>query len=76
MGRLYRSDKGVIAGVCAGIAESFKLNATLVRTIFLLLVFCSFGAAAIAYLILWFLMPQNKSSRKSYEERLRERLDK
>ncbi len=74
MGRLYCSDNKVIGGVCAGIAESFNWKVGLFRVLYVLIVILSFGAAAIAYLILWFLMPANKKTRKSYEERMREKL--
>lgn len=76
MGRLYCSENKKLAGVCAGIAESFNLNVSLVRMLFVILLLASFGAALVAYIILWAVMPVNKRSHKNYEERLRERLGK
>jgi phage shock protein PspC (stress-responsive transcriptional regulator) len=59
--RLYRSNEDrMIAGVCAGIAEYFALDPTLVRIGYILLcVFTAFTGVA-AYLILWIVVPQRK----------------
>lgn len=55
--RLARSstDKK-IAGVCGGLAEYFDLDSTLVRVLWLLLVFFG-GTGLLAYLILWIALP-------------------
>jgi phage shock protein C len=59
-GRFYRdSKKGKIAGVCAGIADSFKLDVAIVRIICLVLVFAaSFGFWL--YLACWILLPERR----------------
>ncbi|MDR1456192.1 MAG: PspC domain-containing protein [Tannerella sp.] len=59
--RLYRSnDDKMIAGVCAGIADYFVLDPTLVRIGYILLcVFTAFAGVA-AYLILWIVVPAKK----------------
>ena len=46
-----------IAGVCAGIANYFDLDPTLVRVIWILLV-CVAGTGVLAYLIDWAVMPE------------------
>jgi len=57
--RLYRSQKDkIIAGVCAGLAEYFEIDATLVRLIFVIVVLAG-GAGILAYIILWIVVPQN-----------------
>jgi phage shock protein C len=55
--RLMRSstDKK-IAGVCAGLADYFDLDATIVRVCWLLLVLFA-GTGLLAYLILWIVLP-------------------
>ena len=55
--RLTRSstDKK-IGGVCAGLAEYFDLDPTLIRVIWVLLVFFG-GTGLLAYLILWLILP-------------------
>jgi phage shock protein C len=55
--RLTRSstDKK-IAGVCGGLAEYFDLDPTLVRVLWLLLLFFA-GTGFLAYLILWIALP-------------------
>jgi len=56
--RLTRDVKNKkIAGVCAGIANYFDLDPTLVRVIWILFV-CVGGAGVLAYLIAWAVMPE------------------
>jgi phage shock protein C len=57
--RLYRASKkdSVIGGVCAGIAEYFEVDPTLIRLIWILLIF-AFGTGILAYLVLWAIMPR------------------
>ena len=51
--RLYRSNNGMIAGVCAGIADYFGWDPTLVRIGYILLSIFTVFSGVIAYLILW-----------------------
>ena len=55
--RLMRScrDKR-IAGVCAGLAEYFDLDPTLVRVLWLLAIFFA-GTGFLVYIILWIVLP-------------------
>jgi len=46
-----------IAGVCGGIGEYLRWDPTLVRVIFLILVFSSFGTMVLIYFILALIMP-------------------
>ena len=56
--RLTRDVKNKkIAGVCAGIANYFDLDPTLVRVIWILLV-CVAGTGVLAYLIACAVMPE------------------
>ena len=72
MGKLYRSNDRVLAGVCAGIAEWAGLEAKLVRIIWLVgLLFGGFSI--VLYVVLWIIMPQ-KSAAKNYTDRMNERL--
>jgi phage shock protein C len=45
-----------IAGVCAGVARYFDLDATLVRAVWLLSVLLA-GTGLLAYIVLWIVMP-------------------
>jgi len=47
----------MIAGVCAGIAEYFEWDPTLVRLIYIFLAFASFGIALLVYFILMLVLP-------------------
>jgi phage shock protein PspC (stress-responsive transcriptional regulator) len=45
-----------IAGVCAGIADYFDLDPTIVRVVWLLAVLCA-GTGLLLYVILWIVLP-------------------
>ena len=51
----FSADKK-IAGVCAGVARYFDVDATLVRALWLLCVLLG-GSGLIAYVVLWIVMP-------------------
>jgi phage shock protein C len=46
-----------IAGVCAGLAEYFDLDVTLIRIVWAVCVICG-GVGLIAYVVAWILMPE------------------
>jgi len=57
--RLYKSNKDKkIDGVCAGIAEYFEIDPTLVRLGWIL-VTCFAGAGILAYIIAAIVIPRN-----------------
>jgi phage shock protein C len=47
-----------IAGVCAGVAEYFDMDVTMVRIIWLILAFAPPGIGFVAYIIGWIVMPE------------------
>lgn len=56
--RLYRSNTDIkLAGVCAGIAEYFEIDPTLVRLGWILFVLMG-GSGILGYIIAWLVMPQ------------------
>ncbi|NSW52728.1 MAG: PspC domain-containing protein [Anaerolineae bacterium] len=56
--RLYRSRSDrMLGGVCAGLAEYFSLDPTLVRLVFLIL-FLMGTMGFWPYLILWIVVPE------------------
>lgn len=55
--RFYRSNKRILGGVCAGLAEGFHIDPLWVRIAFLLLVFLQ-GAGVFVYVVLWLVMPE------------------
>lgn len=54
--RKSRTNK-MLAGVCGGIAEYIGWDTTIVRIIYLVLVFSSFGTMVLFYFILALIMP-------------------
>ena len=71
--KLTRSSNRMIAGVCAGIAEYFGWDATLLRIVYILATFFTAFAGVIIYIILWIVMPGRKPS-VGYEDRMNQRL--
>ena len=57
---LSKPDKK-IAGVCAGFAHYFDVDVTLMRIIWLVLVFVPPGIGLIGYLLAWLVMPKDES---------------
>ena len=56
--RLWRDrDRGIIAGVCAGIADYLAVDVTIVRVAFAVFTFLG-GAGIPAYLACWLLIPE------------------
>ena len=57
--KLYRSrTDSMIAGVCGGLAEYFKVDAIIVRIAAVILALTAHGAGLLAYLIFWIVIPQ------------------
>ena len=68
----YRDkSKGVIAGVCAGLAEYFGVTPVLLRLIFVLLAF-SGGPAVPAYIILWIILPDKSTLGIAHRDTMRQ----
>jgi phage shock protein C len=56
---LVRSRKGrMVAGICAGIAEYFGVDVTLVRVIVAVIAVITGGAGVLAYLVAWAIIPE------------------
>jgi phage shock protein PspC (stress-responsive transcriptional regulator) len=48
----------MIAGVCAGIADYFGVDANIVRVLFAALTIFSVGAGALVYVVAWAVVPE------------------
>ena len=56
--RLYRSRKHrILAGVCGGMGEYFKLDPVIVRLLFVLFTILG-GAGVLVYIIAWIIVPE------------------
>ncbi|MFV0531595.1 MAG: PspC domain-containing protein [Flavobacteriales bacterium] len=59
--RLTRNPNGMLGGVCAGIADYFELDPTLIRMAYILISILSVAFPGIfAYIILWIVIPDRK----------------
>jgi phage shock protein C len=56
--KLYRDEnRKVIAGVCAGLADYFSVDVTIVRLLFVLTLIYH-GGGTLAYIVLWIVVPR------------------
>ncbi|MCK9168929.1 MAG: PspC domain-containing protein [Treponema sp.] len=60
--RLYKSQEKKLCGVCAGIAEYFNIDPTIVRLIWVVITCASVGGGLVAYVICALIMPDRPSS--------------
>lgn len=57
--RLYRSrDDRMIAGVAGGLGKHFGMDPTIVRILFVVIAFGTFGTGVLAYLIMAIVVPE------------------
>ncbi len=57
--KLYLSkDNEIIAGVCGGIGEYFKIDPVIVRIIWVVLTVSTLFAGVIAYIVAWIIIPE------------------
>lgn len=61
--KLYRMEKGKkIGGICAGIADNFNIDVTLVRLIFIFAtVLTGIWPGVVTYLAAWYLIPEKET---------------
>ena len=64
--KLYRSNDAIIGGVCAGIADYFEIDVTLVRIITVVLVLVGMGFPIIAYIICLIAVPKQNDDYSAY----------
>ncbi len=66
--KLYRSrENAMVAGICAGIAEYFNIDSSLVRLATVILIFPG-GLSIWAYIIAWIIIPQRPLISSSAQE--------
>lgn len=71
--KLYRSKKNkIIAGVCGGIGEYFKIDPTLVRLLWLLFSVVTGGVGGVAaYIVAWIIIPDEpQESWRAFQKKL------
>ena len=58
--RLYRAAEkdSMIGGVCAGIADYFEVDPTLIRLAWILMTVLSVGMGVLGYLVCWIVIPR------------------
>ncbi|WP_298518187.1 PspC domain-containing protein [uncultured Nocardioides sp.] len=54
-----RTDDKMLGGVCAGLADHFGIDRTLVRLLAVVVAVLGFGSVIIAYLVAWLIVPKD-----------------
>ena len=68
--KLYRdTENGILGGVSSGLGHYFGIDSVWIRIILVLLVFAGFGTGIIAYIVLWVVMPEAKTTAEKLEMR-------
>ncbi len=68
--KLYRNpDDKLLGGVISGIAAYFGWDATLLRILFILLMFGSAGTCTLIYLVLWIIVPEARTAEEKLHMR-------
>lgn len=76
-----RSDR-MISGVCGGLASYLNMDASLVRVLAVVLAFVTSGAAVLAYVVIWAVVPEEGTGnlgadkiRETYDANVKPRVD-
>jgi phage shock protein C len=72
-GVLKRGPDRIVAGVCSGLGQYFRIDPLLVRVVFVLLTFVH-GIGIILYLVLWLLMEPATAATEGQSRSLGERV--
>lgn len=64
--KLVKSNNKLLTGSLAGIADYFKIDPTIIRVLFLLSMFFSFGTTIILYIILALIIPDGIATETQY----------
>lgn len=68
--RLFRDpQRGMLGGVCAGLAAYLNIDVTWVRLLVIAIIFVSFSTVGIIYVILWIVLPVADTPLKQMEMR-------
>lgn len=66
--KLYKSDNKMVCGVCAGIAEYFNIDPTLVRLLTVFFMFAGVGSGLIAYIVAAVIIPDRSRPERTAKE--------
>lgn len=70
-GRLYRDEADkILGGVCGGLANYLRIDASLVRILFAIVTFGGFGAGILLYILMWIILPSRSLERNVIRKRL------
>lgn len=67
--KFYRKKSGVLAGVCNGLADSFEINLTLVRILWIAAV-CIYGFGLGLYVLMAISLPRQDQLEEAFNRRI------
>lgn len=74
--KLYRNRrKGIVGGVCAGLADYFEIDRKLVRILFVVALIMTLQVALIVYVVAYFALDNDPETLMDDDGRLRSRFD-
>jgi phage shock protein PspC (stress-responsive transcriptional regulator) len=63
MKKLFRAKQSKIAGICKGLSRYFNIDESVIRTVFVVLIFLPFPIITI-YLLMWLIIPKENNEIK------------
>lgn len=74
--KLYRNrSKGMVGGICAGLADYFEVDRVLVRILFVVALIMTLQVALIAYVVAYFALDNDPNTLTDADGRLKSRFD-
>lgn len=69
--RLYRNeDDKILGGVCGGLAVYLRVDPALIRILFAIITFGSFGTCFLVYILMWVILPGTRLEKANIRKRL------
>lgn len=65
MKKLFRAKPSKIAGICKGLSRYFNIDESIIRTVFVVLIFLPFPIITI-YLLMWLIIPKENNENNKH----------
>jgi phage shock protein PspC (stress-responsive transcriptional regulator) len=62
MKKLFRAKQSKIAGICKGLSRYFNIDESVIRTVFVVLIFLPFPI----YLLMWLIIPKENNENNKH----------
>ena len=65
MKKLFRGQYGTLGGVCKGLSNYFNIDESIIRIIFIVLIFTPFPII-MTYLLMWIIIPKENDDNEEF----------